>query len=48
MTFSLFSVPLLGGVRCNGPLENQAKVWIGGFKKPFFNLVLIPELLSHF
>jgi hypothetical protein len=27
-------------------LEIQAKVWIGGFKKPFFNLVLIPELLS--
>jgi hypothetical protein len=27
-------------------LENQANVWISGFKKPFFNLVLIPELLS--
>jgi hypothetical protein len=45
MTFS-FSVLLLGGALCNGSMENQAKVWIGGFKKPFFKLVLIAELLS--
>jgi hypothetical protein len=31
--FFSFAVLLLGGAHCNGSLENQAKVWIGGFKK---------------